>query len=935
MDAESIAMLLVETNNQWKHEQAFSKLVELEEQSGFASALLEIFADTSRVPETRLIAGLCFKNFVRSQWKSRSRTSTITQAEIDVIRTALLTIPNQIEESLVYRAGIPEAIANAAHRDFPAHWEEYRGFITACPNPMLAAKTLRTVIKRLTQRRIATRRGSFNAIAPEVLAIIGNRYQAVLQQQQTPETLAVLEELIRTTQAMTDPVPSAMADALLPVVALVMSSVTAIAPVGEKDTVDAAWSVLRWANKLVCTLLRRFSAPAVTVIPRFIALSLHTLQFYAGVDYTVQETKERVACGWALKVLYTLLETGEYTTKPGDTLIKAAPLMEAHFSQAVAEELIAQCFNRFLILHDREEELWDADPDDIALEDGANDDFLRRCADLLVMGLCESDKFHDLVLKRAMTVLGTLGAPDMDVRLTDTALRAIGSCVYFLEGEVDFSSLLTRVHEVAMGRSALLTRRLASLIGSIAFTLQPEMLAQCATLLASMLKPPSEDQPGRVQVVSVTALHSLVLLMSGDTAWLQQVEGTVLETTLQYCVATIETCPDDVATYVLKAVILLTQEIGASVGSYLGPVMAALPNLWTSAQATPHLQTHIIDLCRVVIKVMAPVSEPAAVIASVLPLVSFSGDSGSDAFVNLADSAIGLLNAIFLNTRQPLQDMPSLVSLVFNAIDAALDDPPLIQACLVCLDHVAFLAPEMLTDPVIFDRLLATVGQVVNDGQPRIALAAISVLDSLARILLPHDQSHIHAMPEGTEVENQKILSRILKLMVDSAIMSSRPLVVSSCITLVCRVIFYCPAMVLEILQITNIPPDRLDALEALIGTKAGQPAPSATPVAIIVALSLEAFDTSMSRSKRMALALGILRLLQLARANPTFTPHVTPFWDAIQATLSDVVEENSQPPLQDAIGPSLCDSRRAFVESCEPGQRVSDLRSLIAGVVG
>lgn len=141
VDIQSVASLLQATQDASKHREgktqyqslpshlemltcaatAEASLKQEEAKPGFSLALLQIVANESFPPVTRLAGALFFKNFIRSKWVDEDGNHILPQNEVTTIKSELIGLMVKVPPTI--QAQLGDAISIIADSDFWQRWD--------------------------------------------------------------------------------------------------------------------------------------------------------------------------------------------------------------------------------------------------------------------------------------------------------------------------------------------------------------------------------------------------------------------------------------------------------------------------------------------------------------------------------------------------------------------------------------------------------------------------------------------------------------------------------------------------------------------------------------------------------------------------------------------------------------------------------------------
>ncbi|KAH8683367.1 CAS/CSE protein [Tricladium varicosporioides] len=120
-DIQTIAQLLEATIDPRQHKQAEDALKNEETKAGFSLLLLNIVASDNFIPNTRLSAALCFKNFIKFNWVEEDGAHKLPENEVATIKKELIGLMISVPASLQVQLG--ESISIIAESDFWTRWD--------------------------------------------------------------------------------------------------------------------------------------------------------------------------------------------------------------------------------------------------------------------------------------------------------------------------------------------------------------------------------------------------------------------------------------------------------------------------------------------------------------------------------------------------------------------------------------------------------------------------------------------------------------------------------------------------------------------------------------------------------------------------------------------------------------------------------------------
>ncbi len=901
---------------------------------GYPTCLMEIMQTPKINTNVRVFAAIMLRNFVRSHWR-RTEGSTISTEEIDSIRQSILGCIDMLDQAVLLQGGMSETIGLCVSADFPAHWPQYSAGLGACTRKEFVATTLRTIVKKMSTRRLPAVRARFLELVPSVRAMMTSEIQSMASPPSQTD-LTRLAAFVRTDQIIIDSV-RLVDDSML---SLTLGSSTALVqgiPAGHPDF-ESMLTVLRWVCKCMTVMVRRDPAQAGPYLGRVAILALQTLEVAVPTFRTTLQGQN--ATHAALMLIYQIHTTPEFTSMPGDLRLTAIAALDAVLPPSTVSQLVNLIISSCLTLTPEDLEEWTIDPEACTEDDAAQEHPVRRAGDLALIALMET---HEAVvgpiIEAGLAPL-TTDAPS-DLFALDASLRAAGVCTFMLD-DLDHIGVLHRLHALATATgSHLLQRRLASLVGAFAYAIDDIHIPACLDLLCStlsnMMATPLPH--GEIHVVGLTAFSSVVLIVS-NPSWTHRVSRAVFDVILQFCMFVVMDCTAPTAMLVMRALLALAKEIGTDIIDQLAPIMTSLPNMFAGAVGEPELQRHIMEVCAAILDAIAEATDPSPFIEALLPLVMGCLDPGSDTWTNLADPAIGLLLSMITASWTPIHSLPAVADTVLRAMSVTIDDPPFVKVGFTVLDAIAFIDHNILVaDQERASKLMSVAQDALHDAQPRLAISALTVLDTLAAVALAQVDTPLAALPaEADPGPYGSLLGAVLSTALSTALNGAGPLVVSACLALTSRCLFGCPNATLAAIRAVPVP-ETFGKMEAVLRPAVTDPA-GPVIISCLVALTLDAFDTVLTRTKRMIMALGLLRLIEVARSDPGLGACVQAAWGRIVACLNETVDD------WDALlgdrAAVMADDKRSYVSQRRKGlgrycpeNRVVDIRSLIDTVAG
>jgi hypothetical protein len=541
------------------------QLQEWEKASGYYPLLQSVFVDKSLPYEVRYLAIIQLKNGIDKYWR-KTATNAVSKEDKTQIRSRLLeSAVNEADQRLALQNAL--VVAKIVRIEYPNDWpqlfQELLDILRASTDPNVfhlrlprALMVLLYTVKELSTGRLLRTRQNLQAVAPEILGVLGTIYVSKVQTWYTffrdggDDEAGALQSIEN----------SLLAIKILR--RLIMSGYEF--PGREKD-VQELWTLARQqfadflpfvmnpasplappVTKLIekhLMQLAKFHLAMATNHPAdFVLLpdSMNLVRAYWGLvaqlgetwgSKSVEDAKigtdgdqeddapilERLGLKGLLlvracvKMIFYPTQTFKYKhQQEREERHKATDTVKSVLlTDDTVREMISALVTRFFVFRPSDLRMWEEEPDEWEKMEEGTDDWefaIRPCAEKLFLDLAKN--FKDLIVQPLLQVFYSVATPDNeDILFKDSVYTAIGLAADILHDQLDFNAFIenTLVPEAQKQKPGfnIIRRRIAIIIAQwIAIKIAKEKKPIVYQIYDHLL---NKDDPLNDQVVRVTA----------------------------------------------------------------------------------------------------------------------------------------------------------------------------------------------------------------------------------------------------------------------------------------------------------------------------------------------------------------------------------------------------------------------------------------------
>ncbi|KAF2644399.1 ARM repeat-containing protein [Massarina eburnea CBS 473.64] len=750
------------------------QLQEWERQKSYYPLLQLVFLDRSLPYEVRYLAIIQLKNGIDKYWR-KTATNAVSKEDKSQIRLRLLeSAVNEADQRLALQNAL--VIAKVVRFEYPNDWPDLFQQIlqvlraSADPNAyrLQLPRTLLVVlyiVKELSTGRLLRTRQNLQAVAPELLNVLGTIYVNKTQAWQSffrdggDDEAAALESI---------------ENSLLAIKILRRLIMTGYEFPGREKDVQGFWTLSRshfgdllpyvmdeasplapQARKLVETHLMQLAkfhlAMASSHPADFVLLpdSIDLVRAYWSLIARLSETwgsksldgakigtdgdqdddapiLERLGLKGLLlvracvKMVFYPTQSFRYKhQQEKDERARAMQMVKSELlTDDLVREMISALVTRFFVFRPSDLRMWEEEPDEWEkMEEGAEDwEFaVRPCAEKLFLDLAKN--FKDLIIQPLLQVFYSVATPENeDVLFKDSVYTAIGLAADILHEKLDFDSFVvnTLVPEAQKQTPGfnIIRRRIAIVISQwITIKMAADKKPIVYQIYQHLL---DKNDPLNDQVVRVTAGRKFK-----DVAdeWEFNVDrflpyAPVILDRMMTLVQEVEFPETKMG--LLNTISSLVERLEHNITPYANSIVALLPPLWEQSGDEHLMKQAILTILARLTNAMKADSRNFH--SSFLPIIQSAIEPGSETQVYLLEDALDLWSSIVAQTPSaPEPTPPELLNLIQYLLPLFSMDNDTLRKAIEITEAYLLLAPAAVLADNFRPGLLRALAELLGN----------------------------------------------------------------------------------------------------------------------------------------------------------------------------------------------------------------------------
>ncbi|KAF2743715.1 ARM repeat-containing protein [Sporormia fimetaria CBS 119925] len=731
----------------------------------FFPMLQSVYLNRNLPREVRHLALIQFSNGIDKCWRRTTSSSAVDKEDKEIVRSRLLQADSLSEpdQRLAFQYAI--IVAKIARVLYPNEWPDlFKDLLhiiraTAQSEPLVFSRSLLIllrIIKELSTARLARSKTALQAMAPEILAVVGQLYVEKVQSwhsslaaggndtgavQGLDSGLLAIKTLRRLLiHGFEDPhrekqvqdfwttAQSLFAETFLPIIqhqdaplspearklveqhirqlSKLFATMAAGKPVAFVILPNSLPFVLNWWNlavQLADTWISMTEPvdgdPKGSVIEHLILKALQTVRsclrmiFYPIKSLKFQQAEDKEDKANALAAVRSHMLV--------DTLL---------------QEMVGNLLQKFFLFREVDRVLWETEPDEWERNEEIEEGWeflIRPCAEKLFLDLVKNCR--EVVIEPLLTVFHQIAAPtNENIQLKDALYNAVGIAADVLTDKLDFDSFLRNTLTVEVNLQnpgyKVIRRRIAVVISQWAPVKMDASSWPLVYEIFQHLLDPSDALND--QVVRLTAGRKFAQVMD---CWEARTEdfvpysGTILQR-LSGLIQEIDSLDTQLA-----LLATLTQIVG-HLGPYLTPfardLVMFLSPFWGAAGDEWAMKTQILVLLTAIIGAIQ--SESCDFHADCLGLVLDALSSDEDGRIAIHEDAMILWDAVVEQMPSPPHQSPGVffeLAAIFPTVIKRYPDQPYPWGI---AEKYLLLSPETILKDEVRHPLLETVGSYME-----------------------------------------------------------------------------------------------------------------------------------------------------------------------------------------------------------------------------
>ncbi|KAH3940284.1 hypothetical protein HBH53_219710 [Parastagonospora nodorum] len=762
-----------------------------EKSSGFYPLLQSVFLDKSLPIEVRYLAIIQLKNGIDKYWR-KTAVNAVSKEDKAAIRSRLLeSAVNEADQRLALQNAL--VVAKIVRFEFPNDWpdlfEQLLQILRASTDPNAyrlqlprALLIVLYIVKELSTGRLMRTRQNLQAVAPEILNVLGTIYVSKVQSWQSffrdggddegdaiqsIETSLLAIKVIRRLLIAGYDFPGREKD----VQEFWTMSRTHFGDFFQyvaSDESPLAPSVQKLVEKHLLQLSKLHMNMAVTHPAAFALLpnSLDLVRDYWSLVSKLGETWGSKSLDGAkigtdgdaddetpilerlgLKGLLIIRACVKMVFYPAQSFRYKQQQEKDERAQATSEiksqlltddlvrEMISAIVTRFFVFRPSDLRMWEEDPDEWEkMEEGGEDwEFaIRPCAEKLFLDLAKN--FKELIIQPLLQVFYTVATPDNeDVLFKDSVYTAIGLAADVLHDQLDFDSFIenTLVPEAGKQKQGynIIRRRIAIIISQwISIKIAKEKKPIVYQIFQHLM---DKNDPLNDQVVRVTAGRKFMEIAN---EWEFSAENflpyaPVTLDRLMALVQEVELAETKMA--LLNTISIVVERLEHNITPYANSIVSLLPPLWEQSGDEHLMKQAILTMLSRLTNAMKADSRVFHV--SFLPIIQSAIEPGSETQVYLLEDALDLWSSIIAQTPSaPEPTPPELLNLLQYLLPLFTMDNDTLRKAIEIAEAYLLLAPAA----VLADSFRPAILQALAELQGTLKPEANGIMTHLVQCII-------------------------------------------------------------------------------------------------------------------------------------------------------------------------------------------------------
>ncbi|KAF7386417.1 importin-11 isoform X1 [Vespula maculifrons] len=858
-------------------------LKEWETQRGFYTALYNVFSNHSLAVNIRWMAVLYFKNGVDKYWR-KNAPNGIEEDEKEFLRQRLISNFEEPVNQLALQLAV--LIAKIARYDCPREWdvliptllEVIRGQNSIAQHRALL--TMHHVVKALASKRLSGDVRLFENLTHNVITFILNTWNTYTESflimasngvdanqiQEPLEKALLLLKILRKLIVYGFHKPSLSENVMRFLEVIFERAHTCLewrkTLVSKGIQMEVCDKFIIHLTKVLLEVLEMHPLCYVELIPTSLEFSV----FYCFTEAGQALAFERfiIQC---LNLMKSILLSVWYRPAKGigeskDPLtVRAYQLRQEFFTHQTLTEICSRLVTHYFLLTPADLELWDTDPENLAVDDGGEPwkYNLRACTQLVFLAIFH--QFKDVLASVLVDLIQKHHQPvepsDLHaILLKDAVYNAVGLAAFDLYDEVNFdqwfSTTLKEELKVKSNNYRIIRRRVCWLIGRWAgVKLSTKLRPEFYQLMIEALSP--EEDLG----VRLAAIDALKLAI--DDFQFHTAEFTpYLESTFSLLFTLLkEVTESDTKMHVLFVLSCMIERVGYDIKPYVGALTSYLSTLWQQSENHHMLRCAIVTTLVHLEKSIG--SDSSILQPLVVRVVDLSCDVTQEGHVYLLEDGLELWLALLENASEPTPEIMDLFRNMPPLLESSTDN---LRLCLYILQAYVLLSPQEFLcqrGTVIIETLRSLLGDLRCEG----IVVAMRLFETCLRV-----------SPE----QGAELIRPLLMKIFESVYKGEEfPMVMTMCLSIVARVLLCCKNIFVQVISelSRNIGGGETNE-EAVLGQ--------------IVHIWVSRMPLVTQPERRKLLALALCSLLE-ANSPPSVLQHFPSIISNIVETLNDITK--------------------------------------------
>ncbi|XP_017775673.1 PREDICTED: importin-11 [Nicrophorus vespilloides] len=733
---------------------AEAKLREWEIQPGFYSMLYNILSNHSIDLNVRWIAVLYLKIGVDRYWR-KSAPNAISEDEKRTIRQALGSNYQEPVNQIAIQLAV--LVSKVARMDCPRDWPELFPMLLQAvesSDPIVQHRSLLTlhhVVKAISSKRLPGDRRLFQEFTSNIYSFILNLWNnftecfinSVMQNASVDTINSNLEKALLTLRILRKLTVHGfykphLNQNCMSFMKVVFDRARACLMCRKQLSSKAAYLV-ETCEKLIIHLTKILLSVLDVHPLSFVEFIQPTLDFTFSYIFTSEGTEfifERLTIQ-CFNLIKGILLCPQYRpakilemTKEQDTL-KAYQIKSDFFQPNTLTVMCKKLVSHYFILTQEDLELWDADPETFANDEGGEcwKYSLRPSMETVFVTLFHEfrDTLAPVLLEMIRETHVIVSPEDLQgILRKDAVYNAVGLAAFDMYDEVDFdqwfTNTLTQELKIKHNNYRVIRRRVSWLIGSwTGIKLSPELRPALYSCVANLLNP-EEDMA--VRLTASTALRHAI----DDFEFNSDQFKPYLDSLFNLLFTLLHEAQEgETKMHVLNVMTLLVERVGQTVSPHTDGLIHYLPLLWRESEEHNMLRCAIVATLVQLVKALGKVS--AELNPFLLPVIQLGTDTTQSAIVYLLEDCLELWLTVLENSTTMTNELVQLFNNMPTLIEYNSEN--LRWCLLVTLAHV-LLSPDVVMETQ--GRQIVTVcNSILSDMRTEGIVMVVGLMETFIR----------------------------------------------------------------------------------------------------------------------------------------------------------------------------------------------------------